>query len=362
MTRAENFGGGLVPIVFQEICDGCDQYSTSPATLASFLDFLQADSNVVVKTMHDALSEGARAAARHDRTCFDDRVQRSGVLGGFLRRLGAGVAGRDRRQVGCRRRVLHDRRQRLRRTTSARSYTAPFSVSATTTVKYRAYDVAGNAETVKSQVIKADSVAPASTIACNAAACSSGFYTGSVQVALAATDAGSGVAAIHYTIDNSAPTLSSPTYTTPFTGRVDDHREVPCVRRRRQRGDAAVEARPHRHESHRRPASRATRRRARTGGTTARCRFRSPPATAAAPASRRFTTRPTARRRLRRARPTRRRSPSSSTTTVKFRAYDMVDNAEAPHVAGRRHRHGCADIGYLLQRQGVRGGLVPRVR
>ena len=70
--------------------------------------------------------------------------------------------------------------------------------------------------TVRNVITGADTTAPATTIACNGAACSTSTYTGSVSVTLAATDTGSGVASTHYTTDGSAPTLSSPTYTGPF--------------------------------------------------------------------------------------------------------------------------------------------------
>ena len=52
-----------------------------------------------------------------------------------------------------------------------------------------------------------------SSISCDGKACSAGYYTGTVRVALSATDTGSGVAAIHYTTDNSTPTAASPVYT-----------------------------------------------------------------------------------------------------------------------------------------------------
>ena len=50
-------------------------------------------------------------------------------------------------------------------TTSSPLYTGPLSVSATTTVKYRAWDMAGNVEATKSQLIQVDSSAPSSSIA-----------------------------------------------------------------------------------------------------------------------------------------------------------------------------------------------------
>jgi peptidoglycan/xylan/chitin deacetylase (PgdA/CDA1 family) len=70
--------------------------------------------------------------------------------------------------------------------------------------------------TARSVITGSDTTAPATTIACNAAACQSSTYAGSVSVTLPATDTGSGIASTHYTTDGSTPTLSSPTYTGPF--------------------------------------------------------------------------------------------------------------------------------------------------
>ncbi|MFZ0180972.1 MAG: chitobiase/beta-hexosaminidase C-terminal domain-containing protein [Candidatus Dormiibacterota bacterium] len=104
-------------------------------------------------------------------------------------------------------------------TSSSAVYTAPFTVSATTTVKFFSVDNAGNAEAVKSQAIGIDTVAPTTTITCNSTTCSTGWYkTTPVRVALAATDnsGGSGVKATYYTTNGSTPTTSSTVYTGPF--------------------------------------------------------------------------------------------------------------------------------------------------
>ncbi|HEY9305694.1 MAG TPA: chitobiase/beta-hexosaminidase C-terminal domain-containing protein, partial [Mycobacterium sp.] len=97
-------------------------------------------------------------------------------------------------------------------------YIGTFSVAANTTVKYLAYDNAGNAGTVGSQQIQIDTVAPTSTISCNGSACANSFYNASVTVSLSATDAGgSGVASIVYTTDGSDPTQTNGTvYASPF--------------------------------------------------------------------------------------------------------------------------------------------------
>jgi len=101
-------------------------------------------------------------------------------------------------------------------TASSPAYIAPFSVSATTTVKYRAWDNAGNVEAPNSQLIQIDTTAPTSSIRCNGSTCSTGWYKASVTAALSATDSQSGVAVIRYTTDGSTPTTSSPAYIGSF--------------------------------------------------------------------------------------------------------------------------------------------------
>jgi hypothetical protein len=103
-------------------------------------------------------------------------------------------------------------------TTSSPLYTSPFSVSSTTTVTYRAWDMAGNVEASKSELIQVDATPPVSSIACNDAVCSSSTYTAPVSVSLSATDSGgSGTAEIHYETNGSEPTILSPRYFVPFT-------------------------------------------------------------------------------------------------------------------------------------------------
>src|SRR5207302_8332451 len=97
--------------------------------------------------------------------------------------------------------------------TTGTVYGGAFSVSATTTVKYRAFDVAGNAEPVNSALIRVDMTPPTSTIKCNGSACSGTPYSGSASVTPAATDnsRGSGVASIRYTTNGTDPTATTGT-------------------------------------------------------------------------------------------------------------------------------------------------------
>lgn len=57
VTQAETHGGGWVQLVLHHVCDGCDPYSVSPATLASFLDWLapRAASGTTVKTVREVV-------------------------------------------------------------------------------------------------------------------------------------------------------------------------------------------------------------------------------------------------------------------------------------------------------------------
>jgi N-acetyl-beta-hexosaminidase len=96
-------------------------------------------------------------------------------------------------------------------------YSGPFSVDTTTTVKYRAWDNAGNIEATQAQLISLDTATPFSSIACNGSSCSTDPYSAGVTVSLSATDVGSGVAAIRYTTDGSTPDSSSTLYTSPFS-------------------------------------------------------------------------------------------------------------------------------------------------
>jgi hypothetical protein len=102
---------------------------------------------------------------------------------------------------------------------TARVYTAPFTITAATTVRYLALDRAMNAETPRSRLISIDGTAPTTTIACAGTACSTGWYRANVSVTLTATDnaGGSGVNVIRYTTNGSAPTGTSPVYTGPLT-------------------------------------------------------------------------------------------------------------------------------------------------
>src|SRR5205823_4673659 len=81
-----------------------------------------------------------------------------------------------------------------------------------------ATNTAGLTSAPTSFTVTADAGAPSTTIACNTAACSTGYYGSTVSVSLSAADTGSGVAATFYTTDGSDPSsLNGTLYTAAFS-------------------------------------------------------------------------------------------------------------------------------------------------
>ena len=137
--------------------------------------------------------------------------------------------------------------------TNGTVYNGPFSLTTTTTVKYRAFDNAGNAEAVNSQSIQVsapDTTPPSSTIACDGSPCQSSAYPAAVSVSLAASDnsGGTGVAAdpLHERRLGSNGDDGDGLYRC-VRGLLDGDRQVPRLRQRRQRRGGQLAARPDRH-------------------------------------------------------------------------------------------------------------------
>jgi peptidoglycan/xylan/chitin deacetylase (PgdA/CDA1 family) len=212
VTRVESSGGGWTTLLFHHVCDGCDPsggYSVSPAILSAFIDWLSTRNatGTYVRTMSDVVT---------DRTPPTSSIACNGAAcaAWYTGPVSVSLSASD---TGTAVTAIRYTTDGSTPTTASALYSGPFSVSSTATVKFRAWDMAGNVEAAKSQLIQVDPSAPTSSIACGGAACSSGWYTSPISVSLSATDTGSGVAAIRYTTDGSTPTTASPLYSGPFS-------------------------------------------------------------------------------------------------------------------------------------------------
>jgi peptidoglycan/xylan/chitin deacetylase (PgdA/CDA1 family) len=213
VTRAEDAGGGWVLIVFHNVCDGCDPsggYSVSPSILGGFLDWLapRSSGGTFVRTIADVIGDTTPPSS-------SIACNGSSCSTWYSQPVSVSLSATDPGTAVTAIRYTTDGSDP---TATSTLYTGPFTVSSTTTVKYRAWDMAGNVEATKSRLLQFDSTPAVSSIACNNIACSSSAYTAPVSVSLSALDSGgSGVAEIHYETNGTDPTLFSPLYVSAFT-------------------------------------------------------------------------------------------------------------------------------------------------
>ena len=226
--------GGWVPIVIGKVCSQTadpSNYSTCTASsgwidlgdLNAFLSWVQAAGQSGGAPAGTTFGTVGATAAAIDTTAPATTISCNGSpcqSGGYTSTVSVTLTATD---TGTGVASTHYTTDGSTPTLSSPTYTGPFPVAQTTTVLYASWDNAGNAETAHSQTITlnqaSDTTPPATTIACNGAACSGTGYTAPVTVTLSATDnpGGWGVAKTYYTTDGSTPTTSSTVYTGPFT-------------------------------------------------------------------------------------------------------------------------------------------------
>jgi peptidoglycan/xylan/chitin deacetylase (PgdA/CDA1 family) len=230
VTAAAIHGGGWVPMLFHDIChEGASDFSecmghfgVRDTVLDQFMTWLGkagqpggAPAGTTVKTVAQVVNGSDTTAPTTTISCNGSPCSSSTYNSAVTATLSAtdNVGGSG---VG----KTYYTTDGSTPTTSSTVYSGPFTVTSTATVKFFSTDRAGNAEAVKSQQIQVnlqDSVAPTTTMSCNSAPCSSGWYRANVTVRLAATDVGSGVSRTYYTTNGSTPTTSSTVYSGPFS-------------------------------------------------------------------------------------------------------------------------------------------------
>jgi peptidoglycan/xylan/chitin deacetylase (PgdA/CDA1 family) len=161
VTQAEGHGGGWVPLMFHDICNKCYDASVSQSVLSSFLDWLKARSSkgTVVKTVAEVIGGGAPPPhpPPGDTTPPTTTISCNGVAcpsTALSAPVSIGLSASDSGSGVAATRYTTDGTDP---TSSSTTYTAPFQISATTTIKYRSWDVAGNVEQVRSQTVNVTS-------------------------------------------------------------------------------------------------------------------------------------------------------------------------------------------------------------
>ena len=208
VTTAESTGAGWLPIVFHDICDGCTASSVSAQDFSAFLDWLslRAAQGTVVKTVRQALAEGplyappTTAISCNGTTCAGKFFKSPVSLTLSATDAGGGI--------GATRYTLDGSDP----TPSSAQYTPPFTVGATTTVKFRTWDLTGNPEPIRTQVVSVDDIPPTAQVTSPVDGAS--LYQAPLTVSVDASDVGSRVSDVQLFVDGnyfaSASGASSP--------------------------------------------------------------------------------------------------------------------------------------------------------
>jgi len=197
VTQAESSGGGWVPLMFHDICDGCYDASVSQSVLSQFLDWLKprAAQGTVVKTVHEVM-DGPMPDTTPPRTSvFCNGI--SCTTGWSKAAVSISFSATDTGGSGV---------ASTRYTTDGSSlspssplYSGPFLVTSPTTVRYGSWDLAGNAEAAKAVTVKVDTSAP--SVAITSPAAGATVSGPKVTVTAGATDLQSGLAGIDLYVD-----------------------------------------------------------------------------------------------------------------------------------------------------------------
>lgn len=200
VTQAETHGGGWVVLSFHGICsNSCTGSSSfSPTTFTAFLDWLKAReaSGTVVKTVGEVMGGGGPPPASAPVTSINCNGAACTTGWNLSSPVTVGLTATDADGSAiASTRYTTDGTNPVTSATAV-TYTGPFPLAATATVKYYSTDVDGHAEVAKSQQIRIDAVAPALTLTSPA---NNSTYRRSATVPLAATatdTGGSGVAKV----------------------------------------------------------------------------------------------------------------------------------------------------------------------
>lgn len=201
VTQAEDHGGGWVQLVFHHVCDACDEYSVTPDRLTTFLDWLaeRAAAGTQVKTVAQVVGGDVKPVVRGDTQA---PVSASSCDGGtcssgwYRDRVSVSLTAVDSGGSGLS--SIRYTTDGSEPTTASAAYVAPLTLTATTSLRWRALDRQGNAEVARSQPLNVDSTVPSVAISYPRAGAK---LRGTVALTASATDSGSGVRSVSYRLD-----------------------------------------------------------------------------------------------------------------------------------------------------------------
>lgn len=211
VTQAEQNGGGWVQFVFHGIGD---RGGVPLSQFTAFLDWLQprAANGTVVETVYEAMTGGQPPGQDTFPPSTTISCNGSACSGWYGGAVNVSLSATDFGGSGVA--VTRYTTDGTDPTESSPTYSAPFPVPASATVKFRSWDNAGNVEATKTQAIQIDTAAPAVTITAPAA---NAFLTApNVTITATATDAPSGVRQVAFLVDNTTLGTSS---TAPYQFR-----------------------------------------------------------------------------------------------------------------------------------------------
>lgn len=216
VSNAESHGGGWVILVFHGICDnGCTSTnSLSPSIFTAFLDWLQPRSanGTVVRTVGEVMGGSPPPPPGPDITPPTTTIACNGssCSSWYKAPVSVSLAATDSGGSGVDKTVYTT--DGSDPATSGITYTGPFTVAQTITIRFFSTDKAGNVEPTRSQLIQLDTAAP--TVSITAPSNGSSFTRRSeVTLTATATDSASGVAQVAFFVDGK--TLGTDT-TSPY--------------------------------------------------------------------------------------------------------------------------------------------------
>jgi len=216
VSNAETYGGGWVILVFHGICDnGCTSTnSLSPSIFTAFLDWLQPRSanGTVVRTVGQVMGASPPPPPGPDTTPPTTTIacNTSSCLSWYKAPVSVSLAATDSGGSGVDKTVYTT--DGSDPATSGITYTGPFTIAQTSTVRFFSTDKAGNVEPTRSQVIQLDTAAPTVNIT-EPSNGSSVARRSEVTLTATATDSASGVAQVAFFVDGK--TLGTDT-TSPY--------------------------------------------------------------------------------------------------------------------------------------------------